>query len=100
MVLADSDEFLVFRRTQETEGVGVGFDHYRAVTFFVIVPTIFNWCLHPIVQSYNPKGKPFGLGSSVSLMLLRESIFLSLPAATEMFQFLRLPLDSYVFTGK
>src|SRR5699024_9677652 len=81
-------EFLVFRRTQDTGRAALDFA-YGAITLyratFQLASAISR---HPMSQSYNPKEQAlwFGLFPFRS-PLLRESIFLSLPAGNEMFQF-------------
>jgi hypothetical protein len=75
---------------------------YGAITLFGEFPNLTSTIKHfgnSIYQSYNPRMQAlwFGLFPFRS-PLLRESIFLSLPAANEMFQFTASTSISYVFT--
>ena len=76
------------RRTQDTGRADSHFA-YRIITFFdVPSQTTSAMCFSLTFQSYNPNKQAcwFGLFPFRS-PLLRESIFLSLPAGNEMFQF-------------
>ena len=88
----------MYRRTQDTEERLFHFV-YRTITFYGIVSHQFQlYCKFVTlnVRSYNPDRSRFGLFPFRS-PLLRESIFLSLPPATKMFQFAGLLPYTYVF---
>ena len=87
------------RRTQDTLRSLQHFA-YRTITFysstFQKIQLCYKFITH-YVRSYNPNKSWFGLFPFRS-PLLRESIFLSFPPATKMFQFTGLLLYTYVFS--
>ena len=87
------------RRTQDTLQSSQYFV-YRTITFYGIASQRFQLYCELVtlnVRSYNPDRSRFGLFPFRS-PLLRESIFLSFPPVTKMFQFTGLLPDTYVFS--
>ena len=78
----------MFRRTQDT-GKVISNVVYGAVTHYGVAFQLASTVqVDPMSQSYNPRKQAFWFGLfPFRSPLLGESIFLSLPAGNEMFQF-------------